>query len=221
MRYPNVRFRLNKALDKKMMLEFLGLRASGINFANGILGPHPGIKRYINRYVDKFYKNHRTLLHKRALNFERKWKQKEKSFFQIVSFIFNNHPWPKGRYIGYVSIFDCNPRFLENKTFQVFFRHKLGPVYVTAHELLHFIFYDYLQKKRKALYTQLNEDELWQLSEVVNEVMLSLPPLRTVAKLRPSTGGYPALSKWVTATKRKVSRVTDINKVLKTALSLR
>jgi len=220
MNYPQVRFYLNQELDKKMAIEFLGLNYGGINFASGILNTHPKIKKLIFDYIDNFYKKNKEELEKTTDDFEKQWRLNEIKFFETTSKIFKNHPWPKGKYIGYVSIFDCNPRFLENKTFQVFYKHKMGPVYVTAHELLHFIFYDYVMKKRKNLNQKLNEEKLWRISEIVNEILFALPPLKDVINVKKKIEGYPEFKNSVKRIKNKIKKVKDIDQLIDLSLNL-
>jgi hypothetical protein len=85
------------------------------------------------------------------------------------------YPWPDGNYICYISIFNCNPRFIKEKEFQAFYKHNATTNYVCAHEMLHFIFYDYLDKNFKGKYKTLCESVIWKLSEVFNDVVLRLP----------------------------------------------
>lgn len=213
MTYPEVKFCLNKNLDKRIAIEFLGFAAGGINFSRGILNIHPSIKKLIFDYIDSFYKENYATLKKYANDFEKKWKLIEKRFFKITAQIFKNHPWPKGRYIGYISIFNCNPRFLKDKTFQIFYKHKAGPVYITAHELLHFIFYDYIKRRRKDLKKRLNDDELWRLSEIINSILLSSRPLKTVLDVKKFIG-YPDLEKSIKQIKKRIKRVDDIDNLI-------
>ncbi len=213
MEYPHIQFRLNKSLDKKMVIEFLDFTTGGINFGKGILNIHPEIKRSIFGYIDFFYKRNNKILKRSADNFRKKWKTKEKLFFEVISKIFRNHPWPKGKYIGYISIFDCNPRFLQDKTFQIFYKHKTGPIYITVHELLHFIFYDYVNKKRKDLRKKLSEDDFWRLSEIVNEILLNSPSFKKIINNQKKINGYPEFKKNVSCVKHKIKKITEIDKI--------
>lgn len=156
MKYPNVKFALNKNLDHWTAEEF---------------------KAGTSDYVDKFYKSHREKLQNFAKIAKSKWDKISPSFFRITSKIFKNHPWPKGKYIGYISIFNCNPRFLKDKTFQVYFKHKAGSNYVTAHELLHFIFYDYAIKRHADMFGGKNTESgtFWDIAEAFNSVILHAP----------------------------------------------
>jgi len=156
MKYPDVKFALNRGLDYWAAKEF---RVGSSD------------------YVDEFYKSHRKKLETFAKLSKSRWDKISPSFFRTTSKIFKNHPWPKGKYIGYISIFNCNPRFLKDKTFQVYFKHKAGSNFVTAHELLHFIFYDYAIRKHADLFRGKNTESgvFWDVAETFNSVILHLP----------------------------------------------
>jgi hypothetical protein len=85
------------------------------------------------------------------------------------------YPWPNGNYACYISIFNCNPRFIKEKEFQAYFRHPSTINYVCVHEMLHFIFYDYLEKCFSDEYKSLGDKSVWKLSEIINDVVLRLP----------------------------------------------
>ena len=156
MKYPNVKFVLNKKLDYWTAREF---------------------KAGTDDYVDKFYKLHLKKLQNFAKLSKSKWDKISPYFFRVTSGLFKNYSWPKGKYIGYTSIFNCNPRFLKDKTFQVCFEHKAGSNYVTAHELLHFVFYDYATKKHADLFRDKNTESgiFWDIAEAFNSVILHSP----------------------------------------------
>lgn len=214
MSYPKVIFSLNKSLDKKVGIEFLGSNYYlGINFAQGILGVHPKLKKLILNYIDEFYRKHNSLLIKTAVRFQKEWEVKAPAFFSSVDTIFH-HPWPLGKYKGYISIFDCNPRFLEDKTFQIFYRHQYGPVYITAHELLHFIFFDYIEKKRGDIKRKFNDNELCRLSEIVNEILLDPKYLGKVVIPNKYYRGYPYLEKITNKIKKKLGKTVTIDRII-------
>ncbi len=156
MKYLNVKYVLNKKLDRWTAREF---------------------KAGTNDYVDKFYKLHLEKLQNFAKTAKNRWDKIAPSFFSVTSKIFKNYSWPKGKYIGYVSIFNHNPRFLKNKIFQVYFRHKAGSNYITAHELLHFIFYDYAIKKHANLFRDKNTESgiFWDIAEIFDYIILRSP----------------------------------------------
>jgi len=133
--------------------------------------------KVINKHFDEFYKKHSGYLNKKALEFSEEWKKIEATFIASTNKLFNGYRFPKGQYIGYLSIIDCNPRFLRNKTFQIFYSHPFGVKYATSHELLHFIFYDYAIKKYPEIFKKLDTESgiFWDLAEIFNAVALSLP----------------------------------------------
>lgn len=179
--YPTLKVKLNKELDKKVCLQFINFQKAGIDFGRGIITIHSGLREvkkfsgklqsdFVSKYVDSFYeKNNQELKNTGILAIEQ-WGVKAGVFFRITDKYFNKHPWPKGKYIAYLSIFNCNPRFLEDKTFQVFWKHPKSFISIAAHEMLHFLFYDYfLTKFGKEKFTN---ESLWKLSEVANYLLL-------------------------------------------------
>lgn len=185
---PKVKFKLNKGLDKKIAFEFINVKHGGIDFSRGIINVHPKLKnlkkiknntkkkKLINDYFNLFYKKHTNYLKNQIFKFNKEWKKIENKFIKEVNTIFKNYSWPKGKHTGYLSIIDCNPRFLKDKTFQVFYFHPQGVVYVTMHELLHFIFYDYAIKKYPIFFKKLDTESevFWDLAEIFNVIILSL-----------------------------------------------
>lgn len=199
-----IKFELNKNLDKKICHPFLFEKAGGIDFGKTIINNHPELfkirdikkekerKKEISIYIDNYYKKHIYQLKNSIQEFKKSWTKKEKEFFSKVNKIFKEHPWPKGKYIGYISIFNCNPRFLKDKTFQIYYKNKYGVVDIISHELLHFIFYDYFTKNFKKDFKKISEKELWEISEIFNSVLFSFKPLSSFVS---NQNYYPNLKK--------------------------
>lgn len=185
-----MQFQLDRALDADIALAFIQMSAGGIDFSNGIIGPHPNLKSaltevddakrrgMIDAFVDEYYEKEKDSLELYRSQLETDWGEVSTRFFKAVSDIFSGHEFPDGKYIGYISIFDCNPRFLDDKTFQVYQRHELGGVFVTAHELLHFIFYDYAKRSLPDLFDGVDTEEglFWDVAELFNSVILATDP---------------------------------------------
>ncbi len=219
-----VRFKLNKKLDKQMAVVFLDVKRGGIDFSNGIFNVHPEIaylkkilkrnkrEEIINKYFDKFYKSHEDYLKKKALEFFKEWNKVETAFIAITDRLFNSYHFPKGQYIGYLSIVDCNPRFLRSKTFQIFYAHPRGVKYVTAHELLHFIFYDYAIKKYPEIFKKLDTGSgiFWDLAEIFNVIVLSLPKFKKLHK-QEKVFCYPEHKKYLPELKKLWQRTSNID----------
>ena len=156
-----------------MCAQFLGHKKAGVDFGRGIIKLYPQLKyQAINKFVDDYYQEHETELETILTDFENSWQGCKEGFYRQVNKIFKNHLWPEGKYICYLSIFDCNPRFLRDKTFQVFFQHPQGICSVATHEMLHFIFYDYVEKKFPEAVTGIGKDKLWEVSEIFNVLVL-------------------------------------------------
>jgi len=182
---PRVQFRLNRELDCKVGAHFLNLSKAGVSFGAKILKDHPNLDKAkkvtlrkrnekVTSYVNSFYRKHEKELELTQNRFQQEWDRSSETFFGVVGKLFNKHPWPEGKYIAYVSIFNCNPRFLKDKTFQVYWKHPKGVVAVSTHEMLHFLFYDYV--KTNFSKEVLSEGKLWQLSEIFNHFVLAEPP---------------------------------------------
>lgn len=169
---PSLKFELNKEMDYWTAKEFV----------EPILKRHPELailnqtpkelwQKKIKEYVDSYYVNNDQKIKATLEKTKTDWNNVSDQFYQEVDRLFEGHPWPKGEYVGFASIFDCNPRFLGNKTFQFFYNHQEGTIYVAAHEMLHFMFFDYAFKH----FPKLIEDDLWDISEIFNVIILSQP----------------------------------------------
>lgn len=230
MSYPRLKFQLNKNLDKKICLEFLGKKKAGIDFGGGIIRMYPQLEKarglsgeekreIIDEFVEDCYSEHKKELEVILKNFENSWRRCEGEFYQQVREIFKDHPWPKGKYICYPSIFNCNPRFLEDKTFQAYFNHPLGICHVAAHELLHFMFYDYVKKKFPESVTKVGgEEKLWEVSEIFNVLVLSLSQFKKITGVKKEKI-YPAHAKLLPQYKKIWKDSKDIDQFLHTVLT--
>lgn len=226
--YPKLKFKINKTLDKKMSLLFWDRKTAGIDFGVSILKDHPSFKKlnklnveekisFINKYVDNYYSKYRQVLNRFLKKFKKEWQSVENQFYLETNKIFKNHPWPKGLYICYLSIFNCNPRFLENKTFQAFYRHSYGIKLVACHEMLHFIFYDYLEKKFAKEIKKISAEKIWTLSEVFNNIILATPEFIKLTQKKPL--GYPTHLKLIQKLSLLWAKTNKIEPFLKKVLT--
>lgn len=92
----------------------------------------------------------------------------------FIPVIIREADYSKENYTCYLSIFNCNPRYLENKSFQVYYKrsHNMRKE-VVAHELTHFAFYDFCHGLGIK-----DENNLWELSEIFNVIFLNLPTIQ-------------------------------------------
>lgn len=185
-KHPKLKFQLNRELDNEMAFQFLDISAGGIDFGKGIIEIYPELANaktisgdsrrvVINEFTKKYYRNNRKRLNIILQKIRWEWDLVAKDFYQSVDKVFEKQIWPEGKYICYLSIFDCNPRFLEDKTFQVWMGLSDRTNYVIAHEMLHFMFFDYLEKGEVDFKNKHNENTIWLLSEWFNDLVLNLP----------------------------------------------
>ena len=161
-------------MDKEVYLDFREGSTGGVDFGKKISRDHPNIhKDNYNKYIDNFYLVHTKELAD-TLNETIKCFDdvKDTLFFELKKYF--KHEYNNDTYTCYLSIFDCNPRYIETKCFQVYYRR---PYHlrkeVIAHELTHFAFYDFCH----GLGLQ-DSKELWELSEIFNVLFLNIPSLQ-------------------------------------------
>jgi hypothetical protein len=199
-----LKYSLNKELDKNIALEFLGLTAGGLDFTSGVTGPHPEFsdilnldaadrKALIDSHFDSFYKHKSDELRSAVDTAADRWRAAETVFFEYALKLFGNKIQPK-HYSGFISVVNCNPRFVDDNSFQFFWKHRWGSVFVSMHEILHFLFFDYARSVLGEPYTASdpNKGRFWEVSEVFNDIILSekeLVELHGVQTIDP----YPAL----------------------------
>ena len=165
---------LNKQLDKEVYLAFHDAIIGGADFGKKISEEHPKIALdNYSEYIDDFYTEHRGEL-------EQVRKDTEACFNNIQGILFSelqkyfSRDYSKINYTCFLSIFNCNPRYLESKTFQVYYKRSRDMrKEVIAHEVTHFAFHDFCEeiniKDGKAL---------WELSEIFNVLFLNIPAIQ-------------------------------------------
>jgi len=200
-----IKFELNKELDKQMASVFLSRnkKVGGVDFSLGVIKPHPELEKIklevkenmhiLNDCFDKYYLEHEKELQYALKTAKEDWGVIETIFIEQLNILFKNPAVPEGKYIAYLSTINCNPRFLDTKTFQVYWKHRDGTNMVVAHEVLHFFFYSYAIKKHPDVFGSLdtNTGLFWVLAEVFNDVVLSLSELNVVHG-KDSFYSYPA-----------------------------
>jgi len=143
-------------------------------------------EKFLKNYVIDHYKFRNILIKERVKETEERWKKVEQKFFSLVNGLFQKHPWPRGNYKAFVTIWSIFPRDIRKKTFQ--FPYK-GEGFkkveaIIAHEMLHFIFYDYLfryfPKYKKFQYSY----SVWVLSEAFNEAIMTESEWKKIFPLR-------------------------------------
>lgn len=142
-------------------------------------------------YAKYCYKNHREVIQKGTAKALAEWKKVEKKYFLLVDRLFKKHPWPQGHYVGFATVWHSYPRNIKTKTFQFPYWHRL-PLYankVIAHEMLHFMFFDYIKAKysltQQSKVKKNDPEYVWKISEAFNNVIEEWKPYKDVFKYSP------------------------------------
>lgn len=180
---PKLKFVFNKILDFQIARNFYrSPEHGGINFWEDTTNIYIDLRRidsiknknfFLDQFIKKIYENERIEMLKRKKQISKLYKENSKRFFIETAKIFKNHYWPEGKYICYFSIFDFGPRFLEDRTFQVYiFGSDKLVLFTIFHEMLHFAFYDYAIKKYPRIFKNLDTERgiFWDLAEIFNSI---------------------------------------------------
>ena len=222
-----LRFYTNEILDEIMIDQFLDENGGGLDFGKFIVKMHPDLKKaresiplkdrqkIIHIFTKKYYASHKKEIRNKSIIIKKEWAKKEKNFLAITKNIFEGYDFPDGKYIAYSSIINCNPRFLDQKTFQFFYKKEVGDaIHTIVHELLHFIFFDFVNKKLKKEVSVLSEDQLWDLSEIFNVMILRSPDYKNIINkkfVRP----YPNHKKYISEFEKALMETKSVGDFIK------
>ena len=136
-----VDIQLNKQEDYQTYLNFAAFSAGGVDFGKKIKDDHPLISsENYKEYVDKYYEENHEELVRVVQGTQSEFNKIQEKYQNILQQIFGMD-FREKRYVGFASIFNCNPRYVENKTFQIFYKKDLlDKIEVAFHESLHFVF---------------------------------------------------------------------------------
>jgi len=194
--YPKVKFKIDQEFDVWKINEFLHREKRGDSFKKRIYAMHPDLKKSdnIKDYVARVYRDNLSKFKTTQKQIQNDWNKISQGFFEYQNKIFKNLPWPKGEYTGFLSISQPYPRFLDSATFQVDAFSPKRSMAITAHELGHFIFFEYVRnrytpkskklnesKLNKALYNKL-KTPLWELSEVHVVILMQSPEFQKIIR---------------------------------------
>src|SRR3989344_2633262 len=182
-----VTFIVNREYDKENLKFFLNYTSpSGQDSFAIAVQDYPELLKFrevenpeqqITEWVDKKYDDLGPELEKNCTDQERIWRVIEDRFFAKASELFDGHKWPRQEFTACLTLFS---RYRYDKETGIFFvprqniRH--GITGVCIHELLHFLFFDYCEKNFKG---KLSDEKLWDLSEVLNVLIMQSEPFGT------------------------------------------
>jgi len=189
MQHPKIKFEIDVKKDVNTFFDFSTDAEfdGGRNLKWAILDKYPvlekyfkglvfvGEKSFIDLFVQEQYEKNKKIMEENLKAAEKDWQKIEESFYRLTDRLFSSSVWPEGKYIAYSTICGMYPRFLEDKTFQIPFnpKDKKCVNMIIAHEMLHFIFYDYFLEK----YPEYKAEDMfaWHVSEIFNVIIQNLP----------------------------------------------
>ncbi|MBZ1356484.1 MAG: hypothetical protein KY054_01775 [Candidatus Nealsonbacteria bacterium] len=174
--------------------------------------------KIISEYTKHIHKMNEKEILKGVEETKKRWLKIECKFYSLVDKIFLGHDWPKGKYIGYVSIYLMFPRNIKEKTFYFpYSNNKWNPISTIAHEMLHFIFFDYINSKYKIKendeFRDKNPKYVWQVSETFNTVIENWQPYKNIVGSK-DVKPYPGCEKMFKTMTKQWSANQDIESFL-------
>jgi hypothetical protein len=200
MSYPKIQFKLDPRQDYQNYLRFQ--RFAEPRFVRMFLPEEIrheirscGTKRAADDVVRKFvletHRNNSAAIVKNVARTERAWNALSRRYYRLVDQVFKGHPWPKGRYVGYASVFCMYPRYIDDRLFYFPALESKPPLGTVSHEMLHFMFFSYLKRHynltQESVVPGRGSNYVWNVSEVFNLTMESWKPYRSLLK----TSGKP------------------------------
>ena len=185
--YPELKFIYSKRKDLEIFLGFIETNKyfdKSEDLKIGFFSIFPELrdtekmateeaKKKAQKIIDKEYSKKKKTIEKNLKKIKADWQKVAPWFYKECDRIFESQPWPEGKYIAYTTIWGIYPRFLGDKTFTFPYKHKLKnyPLVVIAHEMLHFMFYDYLFKNYPKYKNKQYEEKIWGMSEIFNPLI--------------------------------------------------
>jgi len=223
--YLKVKFKISVKKDVDTLLAFTKDAdfdgGESLNWA--IFRKYPELKKYykenkiidiksLENFIKIKYQKEKEVFEKNLEIYERNWRKKEKIFFKLTDELFEKKHWPKGKYTAFPTIWSMFPRFLEDKTFQVPYKHRAKKYVnvVIAHEMLHFAFYEYVFDKYPKYKADKYNFLIWNTSEIFNEVVQNSSKWLKVFGVK--TMGYPMHEKIVKKLEKKYHKQENIDR---------
>lgn len=180
MNRQSLKFKISQTEDYKTALIFRNMKAGGIDFKKwGIIAPHPALKKHtkltpkiLERYVSYYYKQNKQALRQAVDTAKKEWDKISPFFLDLTMKLFPDIVFPKEKYICYLSIWNCNPRDIVHKTFQIFYKND-SPAETIIHEMLHFFFYAYIYNKYSHYKKKACSKKIWDISETFNVLIMN------------------------------------------------
>lgn len=175
--------------------------------------------KIISEYTSHIHKINKENILKGVDETKKRWSRVEDRFYKLADKIFQGHDWPKGEYIGYASVYLMFPRHIKEKVFYLpYSRNKWDPIGTIAHEMLHFIFFDYIKRKygikENHKFRGKNPKYVWQVSETFNTVIENWRPYMNIFNTKKKVKPYPGCEKMFRPMTKQWAKKQDIKYLL-------
>lgn len=197
---PKLTFKIDKEFDKKVFKDFADFDdESGMRmFEMFALYKYPELAKYVvdgkvkisEEEVGNFISTEYTKLADSMNNnielIRSDWQKIERQFFALCDTLFENHPWPKETFTAYLTIWNMFPRYIQEGEFTVSGRDEWSrdTNNTAAHEMLHFLFYSFIQTNYPLLYSGKENSRIWNISEVFNILIMNRPDFLKILERR-------------------------------------
>lgn len=186
MNQPKILFKLDKEQDKDNLRYYLSQKSSytGQDAFSKLIMKYPELnvlrdmnekdrEELINSFVDSKYNELKEELKQNLEDVKKEWAKISPYFFKEASKVFDGHSFPSGDYNVYLTIFhrfrcdEKNKRFFVPRNLEFFSINS-----VMVHELLHILFYDFVQTH----FHKMSYEEQRDIAEVVITILMNQEP---------------------------------------------
>nr|MBD3359349.1 hypothetical protein [Candidatus Buchananbacteria bacterium] len=197
--YPQVKFIIDYKKDIKNALNFLSWHKNDPYYLEKFFPKHLHYildkkftqkekAKILRAYTQKYFTDNKKEFTANLKKIKKSWQKIAPRYFKLMDKIFKDHKWPQGDYSAVASIYNMFPRHIEEKIF-FFPIDRPHPEFVNkviAHEMTHFIYFDYLKK-----HYNLTEDSkiknkpdnyVWLVSEIFNHIIENWQPYNKILK---------------------------------------
>lgn len=169
-------------------------------------------------YLQMCYRAQKRCFLDRIAEVERDWLAVEDEYYALVQNLFGGHPWPAGDYLAVGSVWQG---FSYDAGSQLFYFPLIrGPHLqareVIAHELVHMLFWDYVEEKyglRKKIWRRRRNHFVWQVSEALLTILQQWEPYARLVEARDS-GPYSECRRVYERMKQDWDREQNVQKLL-------
>lgn len=184
---------------------------------------HTVQKRKLNKLiigiVKHNYTHDKSQIADNLNSIKRKWRKTENIFYKLTYKIYKDFDIKERDFIAHPSMWAINIRDLRKKRLSFPYNGSVNEaVFVIAHELLHIIFFDYLQDRYFDKMKHSDDNKIWALSEVVNVLIQSQKEWVRIFKLKPRP--YKEHAKLYKRLKTIWNKSHDIDEVITTAIKI-